>query len=61
MTRAELKGRIQYLDRAVSLYNLVLVQGPIADFAASPYPGVQRQIGASAMFLFDDLRRLTRD
>jgi hypothetical protein len=46
-------------DRAVSLYNLVLVQGLIADFAASPYPAAKRQIGVSAMFLFDDLRRLT--
>jgi hypothetical protein len=47
-------------DRAITLYNLVLVQSYIAGFAATPFAGRQRQISWSAVFLLDEVQLRTR-
>jgi hypothetical protein len=46
-------------DRAISLYNLVLIQSYIAGFAATGLPAVKRHIGFSAWFLLDEIAALT--
>lgn len=46
-------------ERAVTLYNLLLVQGYLAVFAAAPFPADQRSIALSAYMLREDAKRLT--
>jgi hypothetical protein len=46
-------------ERAVMLYNLVIVQAQIAGFAATPYPARQRHIALSAHFLLQDIHAST--
>jgi len=46
-------------ERAVMLYNLAIVQGQIAGFAATPFPARQRQIAVSAHFLLQDIEART--
>lgn len=48
-------------ERAVMLYNLVIVQSHIARFAATPFPARQRQIAVSAHFLLEDIRARTHE
>lgn len=47
-------------ERAVTLYNLLLVQSYLAVFAAAPFPAAQRRISVSALMLLQDAERLTR-
>jgi hypothetical protein len=47
------------MERAVMLYNLVIVQSHIAGFAATPFPARQRQIASSAYFLLQDIEART--
>jgi hypothetical protein len=47
-------------ERAVTLYNLLLVQSYLAVFAAAPFPVTQRRISVSALMLLQDAERLTR-
>ncbi len=46
-------------ERAVTLYNLLLVQSYLAVFAAAPFPAAQRSIASSAFILHGDIKRLT--
>jgi hypothetical protein len=46
-------------ERAVMLYNLVVVQGQIARFAATPFPARQKYIAVSAYFLLQDIEACT--
>jgi hypothetical protein len=46
-------------DRAISLYNLVLIQSHIARFAGTGFPAVKQHIGVSAWFLLDEIATLT--
>jgi len=47
------------MERAVMLYNLVIVQSHIAGFAATPFPARHRQIAVSAYFLLQDIEART--
>jgi hypothetical protein len=40
------------------LYNLVIVQSYIAEFAATPFPAARREIAASAFILLQEIERL---
>jgi hypothetical protein len=46
-------------ERAVTLYNLLLVQGYLATFAAAPFPAAQQRIALSAYMLRQEAKRLT--
>jgi|GEM_PF-2352346 len=46
-------------DRAITLYNLVLVQSYIASFAATPFVDLRREIEWSAFFLLDKIKTRT--
>jgi hypothetical protein len=46
-------------DRAITLYNLVLVESYIAGFAATPFVDLRRQIEWSAVFLLDKIKART--
>lgn len=48
-------------ERAVMLSNLVIVQGQIAGFAATPFPARQRHIAISAYFLLHDIEASTHE
>jgi hypothetical protein len=45
-------------DRAIMLYNLVIVQSYIAEFAATPFPAARREIAASSFILLQEIERL---
>ncbi len=53
------RNRATSRERAITLYNLLLVQSYLATMAAAPFPAAQRRIAASASMLLHDAQRLT--